>query len=455
MKQHCRWSALTLVLALACGSDPEPANDPPSFSGTPPEAATPGAAPAGDPSGDDDGVNAGQGTTPERVDEGQDPSLPVDTSGTPVAGDGSTGEAPSEPSQPPAEPPAPPEVLRDAADASGRLIGVALSTNRIFNNAAFADTAKEFNYVTHENEMKWNATEPQPGQFNFTNADRTFTFAEENGMKVKGHTLVWHSQLPTWAQQLDTRDAALEALERHITTLVSRYRGRVVAWDVVNEAFTDGGSPRLRGSDPNDVADPNNGNGNNGNDSVFRRLIGEDYIDRAFRAANAADPDALLIYNDYNTEGMNAKSNAVYQMVQGMLQRGVPIGAVGLQMHINAAPDNLRSAADVAANIERLTALGLQVQISELDVSLCGNQPIEQRRQQQRERLAGIVDACTASPLCTAITVWGVGDDDSWRDAECNGGRSEPLLFDAGYQRKDAYQGVFDALLAAPTHVGP
>jgi endo-1,4-beta-xylanase len=118
-------------------------------------------------------------------------------------------------------------------------------------------------------------------------------------------------------------------------------------------------------------------------------------------------------------------------------------------MHIDENVDGQRSAAQVAQNIARLTALGLHVQISEFDVSLCGNAALELRRAQQRERLAGITQACLAEPLCSAITVWGVGDSDSWRDDECNGGRSEPLLFGADYQRKSAYFGVFDALVAA------
>jgi endo-1,4-beta-xylanase len=289
--------------------------------------------------------------------------------------------------------------------------------------------------------MKWDALERQPGQFTFANADRIVQFAEANYMLVKGHTLVWHSQIPQWVRELTTREQALEAMERHITTVVGRYKGRVHAWDVVNEAFTDGNAPRLRGSDPNDVNSANNQNGNNGPDSPFRRLIGEDYIDRAFQLARAADPDAVLFYNDFNTEGTSAKANAVFDMVQGMLQRGIPIDGVGLQMHINASVDGNRSADQIRQNIERLTALGLQVVYSELDVSLCGNADIAARRQQQRQRLADVTRVCVQNPLCTAITVWGIADSDSWRG-------SEPLLFDGAYQRKDAYSGVFDELLA-------
>jgi endo-1,4-beta-xylanase len=285
--------------------------------------------------------------------------------------------------------------------------------------------------VTPENEMKWDALERNPGQFSFQNADRIVQFAEANYMQVKGHTLVWHSQIPQWVRDLTTRDEALAALERHINEVVGHFKGKVHAWDVVNEAFTDGNNPRLRGSDPNDVNDPNNANGNNGPDSPFRRLIGEDYIDRAFTLARAADPDAVLFYNDFNTEGTSAKANAVFNMVQGMRQRGVPIDGVGLQMHINSGVDGNRSADQIRQNMQRLTALGLQVVYSELDVT----------------------KVCTDNALCTAMTFWGIADSDSWRDSACNGGRSEPLLFDTAYQHKDNYSGVFAGLMAAGTSV--
>src|SRR6187399_125985 len=252
---------------------------------------------------------------------------------------------------------------------------------------------------------------------------------------------------------MTTRDEALTAMERHINEVVGHYKGRVHAWDVVNEAFTDGNNPRLRGSDPNDVNDPNNSNGNNGPDSPFRRLIGEDYIDRAFTLARAADPDALLFYNDFNTEGTSAKANAVFNMVQSMKQRGVPIDGVGMQMHINSAGGV--TVQQLTQNIQRLTALGLQVVYSELDVTLCGNADIAQRRAQQKTRLADVTKACTDNPLCTAITFWGIADTDSWRNSTCNGGGSEPLLFDTTYQRKDAYFGVFDTLVTAGSSAAP
>jgi endo-1,4-beta-xylanase len=336
-------------------------------------------------------------------------------------------------------------TLRLAAEPTERLIGVALATRKLMN-PSYADAAREFSFVTPENELKWDSVEHEPGVFTFENADTTLAFVEQNGMQMRGHTLVWHSQLADWVKQLTTREEVLAAMERHISEVVGHYKGRIRAWDVVNEAFTDGMMPRLRGSDPND-ADPMANAGTNGPDSIFRRLIGEDYIDRAFIAAKAADPDALLFYNDYNAEGAGAKSDAIFAMVSGMLARGVPIDGVGLQMHINTAPDN-RSPEQIASNMQRLADLGLQIHVTELDVSLCGDQPIEERRTLQQARWAGIVETCLEQPQCSAVTTWGVSDGDSWRDQECNGGRSEPLLFDANYQRKEAYFAVFDTLMA-------
>jgi endo-1,4-beta-xylanase len=368
-----------------------------------------------------------------------------------------TPGSPSTPGTPSGQEPVdrdPGMTLRMMADPMERLIGVAVKTNRL-SNTAYAGAAREFNSLTHENELKWESVEPQPGVFSFANADSTVAFAEASGMKVRGHTLVWHSQLASWVRDLTTRDEVLAAMERHITTVVSRYRGRIFAWDVVNEAFLGGGMgalPRLRGSDPTDADDPNNTMGNNGRDSIFRRLIGEDYIDRAFTLANQADPDAKLFYNDFGAEGGGGKSDAIYQMVQGMVQRGVPIHGVGLQMHVgtggNPTPES------IATNMQRIADLGLEIHITEFDVALCGMGSLEVRREQQRQRLVGITQACLDQPKCTALTFWGVADSDSWRDRECQmgvaeSGRTEPLLFDANYQRKDAYYGVFDAFAAA------
>jgi endo-1,4-beta-xylanase len=283
--------------------------------------------------------------------------------------------------------------------------------------------------------MKWSQLQRQPGMFNFGPADQIVDFAEQNGMAIKGHTLVWHSQLPQWVQQLATPDEVRAAMLTHIETVVSHYRGRVVAWDVVNEAWQDNGSA-LR-------------------DSVFYTQLGEGFIDEAFRAARAADPDAKLYYNDFGAEGTTRKSNAIYAMVQGMLERGVPIDGVGMQMHTRSVGNPTPSIAELDINMQRLAALGLEIVISELDVATCSAQPMDTRMDAQGSRYFDLVRACVKQPACKAITVWGVIDGYSWLNnmgqnqaTGCSAGQQPlALLFDDSYAKKPAYAGVLSALM--------
>jgi endo-1,4-beta-xylanase len=206
----------------------------------------------------------------------------------------------------------------------------------------------------------------------------------------------------------------------HIVQVVSHFRGQVVAWDVVNEAWGDGGQA-LR-------------------NTIFYQYLGASFIDDAFIAAHAADPAARLYYNDYGAEGAGAKSDAVYGMVQGMIARGVPINGVGLQMHTGPT-DTSPSAAQVAVNMRRLGALGLDVLVSEMDVQICASDPIA-----QSTRYHDIVADCVAEPSCKAVTVWGLPDKYSWRNGQaCAAPR--PLLFDDNYVPKPAHAGVLDAFL--------
>jgi endo-1,4-beta-xylanase len=269
--------------------------------------------------------------------------------------------------------------------------------------------------------MKWDATEPLRGTFTFGAADGIVAFAARNGIAVKGHTLVWHSQLPSWVGAITDPVDLHNAMINHITQVVSHFRGKVVAWDVVNEAWADGGAS-LRSS-------------------IFSQRLGPAFIDDAFQAARAADPGARLYYNDYGAEGAGTKSDAVYDMVKGMLARGVPIDGVGLQMHTGAM-DASPSAAELAANMQRLAALGVDVVISELDVGICiGDSGT------QRTRFHDIVAACVAQPSCRAVTVWGVADKYSWLNGQTCA-TPHPLLFDDFYFPKPAYGGVMEAFLS-------
>jgi len=315
---------------------------------------------------------------------------------------------------------APQPTLRSAASISGRFFGAALGAAHLAEPDYAAVAAAEFSFATPENEMKWNATEKTRGTFTFDGGDAIVAFAAQNNLLVKGHTLVWHNQLPSWVPAIQDATDLHDAMINHITQVVSHYRDQVVAWDVVNEAVAD--------------------NGQSLRSSIFFQYLGAGYIDDAFNAAHAADPGARLYYNDYGAEGMNAKSNAVYGLVQGMLSRGVPINGVGLQMHTGANSSS-PSADDVARNMQRLADLGLDVMITEMDVQICtGDLPA------QSTRFHDIVAACVTQPACKAVTVWGIPDKYSWLNGQtCATPR--PLLFDDAYLAKPAYMSVIDAFL--------
>ncbi|MFI1194882.1 endo-1,4-beta-xylanase [Micromonospora sp. NPDC020750] len=299
-------------------------------------------------------------------------------------------------------------TLATSAAEKGRYFGTAVAANKLSDSTYVGILNREFNMVTPENEMKWDATEPSQGQFNYTSADRIVSHAQANGMRVRGHALAWHSQQPGWAQNL-SGSALRSAMVNHVTQVATHYKGKIHSWDVVNEAFADGGNGARR-------------------DSNLQRT-GNDWIEVAFRAARTADPGAKLCYNDYNTDGQNAKSNAVYAMVSDFKARGVPIDCVGFQSHFNSASP---VPGDYQANLQRFANLGLDVQITELDIEGSGTA--------QATSYANVTKACLAVSRCTGISVWGIRDTDSWRAS------GTPLLFDGNGNKKAAYTATLDAL---------
>lgn len=326
-------------------------------------------------------------------------------------------------------------TLREAGEKANPpiLIGAAISGSGLGDNNYKRVAAAEHNYVTAENEMKWNSLEPNPGQFSWGSADNIVNWARDNNMKVKGHTLVWHNQLPGWANSLSGATQVEQAIRRHIEGVMGHFKDRVKDWDVVNEAvLTDSdagvGNPRMR-------------------PSVFLNALGERYIDLAFQIAREQDPDAKLYYNDYSIDALNVKADFVYEMVKGMVERGVPIDGVGFQMHIGP-PNNKAGGADVAANFKRFSDLGLEVLISEMDINRCGGQV---SADEQLTFYHDIVEACFSLPKCVGITFWGINDGRSWLNgwsgALCNGQSSQSLLFNDQYQKKETYNRVLDALL--------
>jgi endo-1,4-beta-xylanase len=301
-------------------------------------------------------------------------------------------------------------TLGASAAQSGRYFGTAVAAGKLGDSTYTGILTREFNMITPENEMKWDATEPSQGRFTYTNGDRIVSQAQSNGSHVRGHNLLWHAQQPSWVASL-SGSALRSAMINHVTQVATHYKGKIYAWDVVNEAFADGGSGARR-------------------DSNLQRT-GNDWIEAAFRAAHAADPAAKLCYNDYNTDGVNAKSTGVYNMVADFKTRGVPIDCVGFQSHLGTGIPG-----DYQANLQRFANLGVDVQITELDVAQGGN---------QANIYATVTKACMAVSRCTGITVWGIRDSDSWRTGE------NPLLFDSSGNKKAAYTSVLNALNAGGT----
>lgn len=334
-----------------------------------------------------------------------------------------------------------PATLKDAFKGAF-YIGVAINTAQASADKDVDLITTQFNSVTDENDLKWEKIHPKPDQYNFGPADKYVDYGEKHGMYIVGHCLIWHSQTPSWVfhdadGKLLTRDALLARMRDHIHTIVTRYKGRIQDWDVVNEALDEKGHFK---------------------DSIWYNRPGigfadqgSKYVEQAFRWAREADPAALLFYNENGAEGAGVKSDAVYNMVKDFKQRGVPIDGVGLQMHIDRLDFD---AAVVSANIARLTALGLQVHITELDVSL----PVDGNGIAQANDLAAqaeiyraVVQACMQNPGCTAIQTWGFTDKWSWIGSHSKHTHGAALPFDRQYRPKAAYDEILKAL-SAGTH---
>lgn len=314
------------------------------------------------------------------------------------------------------------QTLRTLADERGIRIGTAVAPFHLSEREYATVLSREFNQVEPENALKFGPVHPERDRYNFSQADALVEFAQAHGMAVRGHTLVWHNQVARWVTEGNfTPEERAEISHQHIQTVVGRYAGKVYAWDVVNEAWMSDGS--LRKSVWND---------------------GPGYIERAFRWAHEADPKALLFYNDYDAEGMNAKSEAIYNMAKDFKARGVPLDGVGMQMHIGLKP---LAVDQIERNMRRLVNLGLQVQITELDVAL----PIEngvasaESIAAQAQRYREVVGLCVKVKGCTAIQTWGFTDKYSWIPG-FKKGFGAALEFDAQYQPKPAYQAMIDAL---------
>ncbi|MFZ0562346.1 MAG: endo-1,4-beta-xylanase [Terriglobales bacterium] len=336
--------------------------------------------------------------------------------------------------------PAPERSLREAASSCGILIGAAVRPAQLSEAPYAATLAREFNMVEPEDALKWEVVHPGPGSYDFSQGDQVVDFATRHGMKVRGHTLVWHRQNPKWLTEGKYTSAELaEILENHIKTVVGHYRGKIFAWDVVNEAFDELRPGDLRSTmwrDQPGIGSPTS--------TLSKHPYA--YIERCFRWAHEADPQALLFYNDAEAETVNPKSDAIYAMVRDFRQRGVPIDGVGFQMHIAHMHADVAS---ISENIKRITALGVQVHITEMDVALPVDAEGDARAddlQRQADIYREIVAACLAYRGCTAIQTWGLTDKYSWIGSHSKKTAGAALLFDRNYRTKAAYEAVRNEL---------
>ena len=300
--------------------------------------------------------------------------------------------------------------LRDLAEQRGFEIGFA--ARREFyhrpDGALYANiAAEEFNFVTPENSLNMDVINPLPGRYQFADVDNLVSFAEINDLKVHGPPLIWYSQLPDWILESDLSDRRGH-MQEYIDRVLKRYTNDIIVWALVNEAIGENGGMR---------------------DSIWFEAMGEEYIDIAFRQARQTDPGATLLLNDFDIAVAGPKNDTLFPLLDRLLTRDVPIDGVGFQLHIWSDFDQFD---DVRANFQKVADLGLEVRVTELDVSIADGSNESAQANVYQE----ILSICLEQPACKDLQTWGFTDRYSWRY------QFTPLMFDENYQSKPAYTAI-------------
>jgi len=281
--------------------------------------------------------------------------------------------------------------IRKAADKHGLVFGTAITAGDIFDPEMKEFIASHFNLIVPENTMKWVNIRPTKQFWNWSDMDKMVNFAEENDIIIKGHPLIWDEQTPPFVNGVKTREDALALVVEHVTEIMTRYKGRIQIYDVVNEPFDEDGSML---------------------DTFWYRTCGTEFIDVAFKTAREVDPDAELILNEFNNEfAGHPKSDGMYEFVKGMVERGVPIDGIGIQMHIMA--ESYFNAEALQENIQRYADLGLTVSFTEIDVRI-KNPVTEEKEAEQIVAYRGLMEAALANENAKHFVVWGFADSRSW-----------------------------------------
>lgn len=307
-------------------------------------------------------------------------------------------------------------------------IGAAVSTRTIKSHAELLKT--HFNSLTCENETKFSSLQPHENSFNFRKSDKIVQFARDNQMAMRGHTLAWHNQTSKWLFDHADKETVLSGFKKHIEVVAQRYEKDFYCWDVANEAIEDKSDIFYRVS-------------------PWTKIVGEDFMDYAFRYTREILPDTMLFYNDYN-EAVPGKRDKIYELVKGMLDRGIPIDGVGMQCHWNIYDPSMD---DIRRAVEKYADLGLKIHVTEMDISLYAfedNSKLKEPTEKMLEMQAKLYGDSFAlfreyKGIIENVTLWGVADDATWlSNFPHRNRRNWPLLFDDNHEPKEAFYRVMD-----------
>lgn len=323
------------------------------------------------------------------------------------------------------------ESLAQAAKTQQMKIGTAVQSGLLKDNTYRSVVANEFNLVEPENELKFDTLQPEEGKFNFVPADEIYDFAKQHNMDMRGHVLIWHSQIPRWVTSKErSADEMAKIAQSHITAVLNHYKGKIQEWDCVNEVVSDKDG-EFRHSPWYDKP------------GIGFAGKGPEFVEQCFRWAHEVDPKVRLFYNDYSIETLGAKSDTVYEMAKTMVANKAPIHGVGFQAHLWLGFDSPENWESMRKNIDRFQKLGLEVQLTEVDVRMESDSA--ENLAKQAALLSNLMAVCRDKGIKT-VQFWGVTDKHSWIPQVFKG-FDHALLFDKEYKKKPAYRAVMDVLL--------